>query len=101
MPLDSTSTTAEVYAAYADNASYEENDSLSEAKAFVSACRLLLSPLHSVKRSAAGGRSGTEVELSQELLQKQLDQAREWVAQKQSAASHGGVIHADFTDFRT
>jgi hypothetical protein len=99
MPLSSASTTAQVLAAYADNASYEENDSLAEGRAFVSACRMLLSPAHSFKRSASGGGKGSEVELSQDLLMQQLDQARRWVAAKQEASS-GGVTHADFTGFR-
>lgn len=99
MPLSSANTTAEVLAAYADNASYEENDSLAQGKAFVSACRLLLSPKHSFKRSATGGGKGSEIELSQELLENQLNEARRWVAAKLAAAS-GAVIHADFTGFR-
>jgi len=99
VPLSSSSTTAQVLSAYADNASYEENDSLSQAKAFVSACRLLLSPAHSFKRSMAGGRNGSEVELSQDLLMKQMDEARRWVAAKQ-AESSGGVTHVDLTGFR-
>lgn len=99
MALTSANTTAEVLAAYADNASYEENDSLAQGKAFVSACRTLLSPQHSFKRSATGGGKGSEIELSQDLLMQQLDQARRWVAAKQEAAS-GGVTHVDMSAFR-
>lgn len=86
-------------AAYADNASYEENDSLSQAQAFASACRLLLSPQHSFKRSVAGGRGGSEIELAPEILQGQLDAAREFVAAK-IASQRGAVTHVDFGSFR-
>lgn len=99
MALTSANTTAQVLAAYADNASYEENDSLAQGKAFVSACRTLLSPSHSFKRSASGGGKGSEIELSQDLLMQQLDQARRWVAAKQEASS-GGVTHVDLSAFR-
>lgn len=88
-------------AAYADNASYEEDASVAKAKAFATACRSLLSPGRIVKRSAAGGRGGNEVELMPELLQQQLEDARRWLAAELAAASGGSaVIHADFTGFR-
>jgi hypothetical protein len=97
--LSSSSTTTQVLAAYADNASYEEDDDLTKARAFAAACRLLLSPQHSVKRSVSGGRSGSEVELDPGVIERRLDDARRWIANKLAAAS-GGVIHADFTNFR-
>ena len=39
--LDSTSTLGQVESAYADNASYAEDNSVDKARAFVTACRLL------------------------------------------------------------
>lgn len=99
MPLDANSTTAQVLDAWATNANYAENDSLSEARAFASAVRQLLSPRHSMKRSAAGGRGGTEIELDPPTLLKQLEDANVWISQK-LAANGGGVIHADFTGYR-
>ena len=42
MAVDSTSTISEIVDAIADNASYQENDSLTEAEAFVSAARLYI-----------------------------------------------------------
>src|SRR5436190_9682618 len=99
MALTSANTTAEVLAAYANNASYEENDSLAEGKAFVSACRMLLSPQHSFKRSATGGSKGSEIELSQDLLMQQMDEARRWISAKVAATS-GAVTHVDMSGFR-
>lgn len=100
MALSSLSTRADVLAAYADNSAYEENESVAEAKAFATACRLLLSPRFSVKRTSHGGGSGEEVELDLNIIQKQLDDARQWVAANAPAANGTGVIHPDFTDFR-
>jgi hypothetical protein len=52
--LSSTSTIAEIEAAYADNAGYAEDNSPSKARAFITACRLLL-----LKRPTEAG-SGTD-----------------------------------------
>jgi hypothetical protein len=98
VPLSSSSTTTQVLAAYADNANYEENDSLAEAKAFVSACRQLLSPKHLVSRSASGGRAGTEVEYDPGVIEREKDRAQRWIEQK--LGESGNVVHADFTGFR-
>lgn len=102
MTLSSSSTRAEVLAAYADSASYDENQSLAQARSFVSACRLLLSPKFSVKRSAHGG-DGQEVELDLQMTKELMNSAIAWIDANQHLASSGnssGVIHADFTGFR-
>ncbi len=106
MPLSSISTTAEVLAAYADNASYEQNDSLSQARAFASACRVLLSPAHTLARSAAGGRAfgaESEVEMDQGTLERQLEAARQFIAAKQAAtgSGSGAITHVDMSAFRS
>jgi hypothetical protein len=97
--LSSTSTRAEVLAAYADNASYEEDASIAKAQAFITAVRILLSPKHLVQRVAHGGRSAEEVELDLALLREELKAAQGWLAGA-LAADSGAVIHADVTDFR-
>lgn len=97
--LTSSSTRTQVLAAYADNASYEEDASIAKAKAFVTAVRLLLSPAMSVKRSAHGGR-GEEVELDLEVLRQELQDARWWLSTALAAQDNAGVVHADFTGFR-
>jgi hypothetical protein len=100
MALSSLSTRQEVLDAYADNSAYEENESVAQAKAFASACRLLLSPRFSVKRTVHGSR-GEEVELDLTVIQKQLDDARHWIAANAPAANGSGIIHPDFTDYRS
>jgi len=92
--LSSSSTDAEVRAAYDDNASYEEDGSLAKAKAFVTAVRFLLR--RQPKRFAAGGRDGEEIELDPRVLQDQLCSAQSYVA----ANSSTGIKHVSFEDFR-
>lgn len=96
--LSSTSTLAQIKAAYADNASYEEDDDATKAQAFITACRMLMMNLP--KRTVHGGR-GEEVELPIELIEKQLTAARSWRGSHGGLAAGGaGVKHADFRDFR-
>jgi hypothetical protein len=97
--LSSSSTRDEVLAAYADNASYEEDDSVPKAKAFVTACRLLLSPKHSAVRTNA---MGIEVELELELIRAEMIAAQEWLAASGESArtSAGEVMHSSFEEFR-
>ena len=76
--LSSTSTLAEINAAYADNASYLEDNSPAKARAFVTACRLLVLKLP--KRTSKGGRGqGEEVELDPRLLAEQITEAKRFL----------------------
>jgi len=97
--LDSTSTWAEVVAAYADNVGYDEDNSATKARAFVTACRLLLSPAMSSKRTVHGGRGGgEELELDLAEIRRQLEAAQNWIT---GNASGGGVRHLSVEEFRT
>lgn len=95
MPLSSTSTLAEIKAAYADNASYEANDSVSQAQAFIAACRLLLLKLP--KRTVTGNRY--ELELDLDLIRDELEAAKRWASVRGSNDS-GNVIFPSFDNFR-
>jgi hypothetical protein len=92
--LSSSSTLAQIKAAYADNASYEEDDSVSKARAFVTACRLLMLRLPSMAEQV--GHSKIEQDVSQ--LRKELEAAQSYIATASEAQSQ--VIHADFGGFR-
>jgi len=96
--LSSSSTLAEIQAAYADNASYAEDASPAKARVFVTACRLLL--LYLPKRSVSGGRGGTEVELDPRLIQQEMQAANRWLASSRAAVTGGGVVYADFDNYR-
>ena len=93
--LSSSSTWAQVKAAYDDNASYEEDGSASKARAFVTACRIILRRLAS--RAANGDQ---EVEFDPKLIQSELNAARQYVATADPATHTGGVTFASFEDFR-
>ena len=97
--LTSASTLAQVQAAYVDNASYAEDGSAAKAKAFLTACRVLLLKLP----AEAGTREGT-MRLNPELIQNEMAEARAWLAANGAAvaddAAGGRVTRASFTHFR-
>lgn len=98
--LTSSSTDAQVFAAYDDAASYAEDDDPAKAKLFVTAVRILLRRLPTF---SAHGTARTQ--LSTELLQKQLERAEEWLASNDtetvSAGGAGVATHFSLEGFRT
>jgi hypothetical protein len=96
--LSSASTLAEIQAAYADNASYAEDASPAKARAFVTACRLLLVKLP--KRASHGAGRAEEIELDLALIRGELADARKWLACYASAAAGGAAVSFDLSGFR-
>lgn len=95
--LSSTSTIAQITASYADNASYEEDGSVSKARAFVTACRLLILKLPT---KMMHGKAG-EIDLDPSLIRGELQAAQRWLAsQPDSAAGADAVRFLDFSTFR-
>lgn len=90
--LNSTSTLAQIKAAYADNASYAEDASIAKAKKFVTACRLLL--LRLPKRAT---QDSSEYEMDVKIIQQEMQAAQ---AYAQYADSGSTVTHPDFTNYR-
>lgn len=72
--LNSTSTLAQIEAEYANNASYAEDNSVAKARAFVTACRLLL-----LKYPKRTGTPQADLETSIELIQKEKTAAETWL----------------------
>lgn len=93
--LSSTSTLADIEAAYDNNASYAENGSLTEARSFASACRLLL---RRVPQNAA--KDGESLQTTIALIQEELRKAEEWISIK-AAVTSGGVKRASLRGFRS
>ena len=92
--LSSTSTLAEVKAAYADNASYLEDGSAAKARAFITACRLLLLMLP--KRAVKGGRtSGEEIELDPSQLAGQIAEAQRFLTECNLSAAPPKVFSCE------
>lgn len=96
--LSSASTLTEVEAAYDDNAAYAESGSASMARAFCTACRILLRRV--AKRTAHGGQWGFELEIDPRVVQQELQQAQAWLASAPAASTDGGVKYTDFSNFR-
>jgi hypothetical protein len=95
--LSSTSTTAEVQAAYDTNASYAEDNSLPKVRAFITAVRILL------RRTASNVVKGSnQVSLNLEVLEKELARAQAWFEARDPDANIRPVTtRADFRNFRS
>lgn len=89
--LSSDSTDAEVWAAYDDNASYQEDVSRSKASAFITACRILARRL-----PISAARDGQSV--SRESLREEVADANAWLAANPGSGSTR-VRFGDFQDF--
>jgi hypothetical protein len=75
--LSSASTDAQVKAAIDDNASYEEDASVSKAKAYVTAVRIWIRRL---AERAKIDRDQKKIEADIEAFKSELETAREWLA---------------------
>lgn len=94
--LSATSSLDDIKAAYLDNASYAEDDSVPKAKAFVTACRFLV--LLTPTRSAA---SGSSVDLDVGLIKQEMDAASAWLEAKGEGVRRGrSVRHFSMENFR-
>jgi hypothetical protein len=92
--LTSASTDAQVWAAYDDNASYEEDSSRAKALAFVTACRLLLR-----RRPRGITRAGISLQFDEASIREEMKQARIWLALHPGTAATRERF-ASFEDFR-
>jgi hypothetical protein len=97
--LDSQSSLDDVRAAYADNASYQEDGSAAKCRAFMTACRLLL--LHLPKRMAHGGRGNEEIEMDLTVIQAEIREARQWLAVYGAAEAAARATFSSFENFRS
>lgn len=91
--VTSSSTYAQVLAAYDDNASYDVEDDSTKAKQFIVAARILLRRLPKL-----AGHSGSQTALSPELIRRELEDAESWHKSKAAVESsstnkQGRVIH--------
>ena len=85
--IDSTSTLAEVKAAYCDNADYDVAGSRVKAGTFLVACRQLL--LRLSKRVAHGNRA-EEIEIDPLVIERQIAACQRWMYSQQ-ARSNGQI----------
>lgn len=92
--LSAVSTDAEVWAAYDDNASFEEDSSPAKASAFITACRILLR-----RRPQMTNVDGTSVAFEAGAIGEELERARTWLANNRSTAG-GAVRYLDVSGLR-
>jgi hypothetical protein len=98
MPLSSSSTLAEVEAAYDDNASFEEDRDVTKCRAFMTAVRILLR-----RNPEEAGTRESNAKFRMDLLADELKRAQQWLAANDTGsagASGPSVIHQDFSSFR-
>lgn len=89
--LSSSSTDAQVWSAYDDNGSYEEDQSPVKAAAFITACVILLR-----RRPTQMTVGGQTMQFEEGSVRGELKRARRWLATR----SQGTVIFQDFSGVR-
>ena len=95
--VDSTTTEAELKAAYLDNCSYEEDDSVPKARAMVTICMAMLA--RGIRRWKEGDQ---EQEFSPEILMRMKEAAARWANAHDTTPGNrqGKVTYASFENFR-
>lgn len=92
--VTSASTDAQVWAAYDDNASFEEDDSPTKAAAFVTACRVLLR-----RRPTQISADGLSTAFDAQAIRDELARATRFLAANRDGAG-GKVKHLSFSGLR-
>ena len=88
-------TLATAQAAYLDNADYDEDASVSKAKAFRTACRQLIVLLPSTTMRGAGSNQQS-IGFRTDEIRKQLEAVESWLAINDTTGN-SSVIHPDFS----
>jgi len=101
MPLSSASTDAQVWAAYDDNASYQEDASVTKCKAFITACVIILR-----RNPRRIGTREEDTELNADGIRDELRAARDWLEANDPAGGgvddpSGSGVSASVTNRRT
>jgi len=90
--ISSTSTLAEVKAAYYDNASYDIDGSVQEAQTFLAACRQLLIR---IPKQVGHGNRAEEVQIDPAVIERQIADCQRWLYANSNHAA--GPITRVFT----
>lgn len=94
--LDGNSTLAEVNAAYDENSSYVEDNSIVKARRFITACRILLRRTPSSMQKASN-----QLGYNVQVLKQELDDALAWLLARDPTSQLGpSVTRADFRNSR-
>lgn len=95
MVIDSTSTLAQVEAAYDDNASYAQNNSPDQCRQFITACRILLR-----RMPKAAGQRDSHLQTNTDLIEKAIGRAELWLQSNDTGAGSNEprITRVDFSD---
>ncbi|MEY2855666.1 MAG: hypothetical protein RL030_2798 [Pseudomonadota bacterium] len=94
--VDSSSTLAQVEAAYDDNADYRDSSSVTKARLFAQACRIL------VRRYVSGiAIDGASTSRNVDLIKQQLSDVDGWLDGNDTARSSSGSVVLDFREARS
>ena len=93
--INGDSTTAEVRKAYDDNASYFEDDSVSKARAFVTACSILIRREYNTMN-----RGPNSMGKNVDLLKQERKDAVAFIRERDSSYRGPNVIQATFRNSR-
>lgn len=91
--LSSASSNAQVWAAFDDNASFEEDGSPTKAAAFVTACLILLR-----RRPSSATTDGVAVSFDSGAIETELQRARSWL--RSQSANGDSIRYLDFSGVR-
>lgn len=93
--LSSSSTDEEVWQAYDDAASFEEEGSPTKAATFITACRILLR-----RNPQSMNVAGESVTFNAGAVERELERARKWLDVNRAGSGASGVRHLDFSRLR-
>ena len=93
--LNSSSTEDEIEAALIDNASYEEDRSVSKAKAFLTALRIRIAQAQS---NVAEGATAIQYDLN--MLYQQSNEVRRWLAENDTSPKLNPTGNVKFISFK-
>lgn len=94
--VTSASTVAEIEAAYVDNGSYVEDQSVTKCRAFITAARALLIKLPTVATKGANSLS-----YRVESVQRELERAQAWLEARDTTGDDMPGPARSYADFRS
>ena len=80
--INSSLTDAQIQAAYEDNASYAEENSVAKCKLFLTAARILL-----IRLPEEFGTRHSTTKFRMDLIQKEIESARAWLAANDTSST--------------
>lgn len=94
--LTSASSLDDVIASYTNNASYAEDDSITKAKRFITACRIML-----IKRPSSMTKGSNQLNFNLQVIEEELRRAQIWLEARDPDSNAGPTVtRPNFNNFR-